>query len=80
MHTMWRFSASWIRAYGSPETQKTVLGKTYPEEPVCVKSLPEGGVTRVACQSSGVEMRPARALGAPGARLSHGPSSTHVSY
>jgi hypothetical protein len=58
MDIIWEFIASWIRAYGSPETQKTVLGKTYPEEPVCVKSLPEGGVYRVDCQSSGVEVRP----------------------
>jgi hypothetical protein len=54
----WRIVMSWIRAFGSPDLQKTVLGKSYPEEPVCVQRLPEGGIYRIDCPRSEVEMRP----------------------
>jgi hypothetical protein len=52
-----RFIESAVRAYGSRDTQQRILGRTYPAEPVCVERLPEGGVYRVDCARSGVEVR-----------------------
>ena len=52
-----RFINSWVRAYGTEDQQKALLGRACRSGPVCVERLPEGGVYVVDRAASGAEIR-----------------------